>query len=163
MNGTPAIEVSLTRQPGANIISTVEAVKRELPVLQASISPSIHVSVIMDRTPSIRASIHDVEITLIISNILVIMVVLAFLRNGWATMIPSIAVPLSLIGTFGVMYLCHYTIDNLSLMALTVATGFVVDDAIVVIENVLGIWRRVLSRSMRRSWERGRSALPYLR
>ncbi len=107
-----------------------------LPLLRASISPSLHLNVIIDRTITIRASVHDVEISLIISIMLVIFVVFAFLRNVWATIIPSVAVPLSLIGTFGVMYLCHYSLDNLSLMALTICTGFVVDDAIVVIENI---------------------------
>jgi multidrug efflux pump len=135
-NGAPAIMIAVFRQPGANIIDTVDSVRAELPNLQASISPSIHVGVIQDRSPTIRASIHDVEITLLISIVLVVLVVFAFLRNAWATAIPSIAVPLSLVGTFGVMYLCGYSIDNLSLMALTVSTGFVVDDAIVVIENI---------------------------
>ncbi len=135
-NGDPAIMIAVFRQPGANIIDTVDSVRAELPNLQASISPSIHVGVIQDRSPTIRASIHDVEITLLISIVLVVLVVFAFLRNVWATAIPSIAVPLSLVGTFGVMYLCGYSIDNLSLMALTVSTGFVVDDAIVVIENI---------------------------
>ena len=135
-NGDPAIMIAVFRQPGANIIDTVDSVRAELPNLQASISPSIHIGVIQDRSPTIRASIHDVEITLMISIVLVVLVVFAFLRNVWATAIPSIAVPLSLVGTFGVMYLCGYSIDNLSLMALTVSTGFVVDDAIVVIENI---------------------------
>ena len=135
-NGAPAIMIAIFRQPGANIIDTVDSVRAELPTLQASISPSIHVGVIQDRSPTIRASIHDVEITLLISIVLVVLVVFVFLRNAWATAIPSIAVPLSLVGTFGVMYLCGYSIDNLSLMALCVSTGFVVDDAIVVIENI---------------------------
>jgi multidrug efflux pump len=135
-NGEPAIMIAVFRQPGANIIDTVDAVRAELPALQASISPSIHLSVIQDRSPTIRASIHDVEITLLISIVLVVLVVFAFLRNAWATAIPSISVPLSLVGTFGVMYLCGFSIDNLSLMALVVSTGFVVDDAIVVIENI---------------------------
>src|SRR5207247_7932936 len=107
-----------------------------LPFLRASISPSLHLTVAVDRTTTIRASVHDVEVALMISIVLVIFVVFAFLRNVWATIIPSVAVPLSLIGTFGVMYLCHYSLDNLSLMALTICTGFVVDDAIVVIENI---------------------------
>ncbi|MFZ0211706.1 MAG: multidrug efflux RND transporter permease subunit [Candidatus Acidiferrales bacterium] len=135
-NGAPAIMIAIFRQPGANIIDTVDSVRAELSTLQASISPSIHVGVIQDRSPTIRASIHDVEITLLISIVLVVLVVFVFLRNAWATAIPSIAVPLSLVGTFGVMYLCGYSIDNLSLMALCVSTGFVVDDAIVVIENI---------------------------
>lgn len=135
-NGAPAIMIAVFRQPGANIIDTVDRVRAELPVLQASISPSIHLGVMQDRSPTIRASIHDVEITLVISILLVVLVVFVFLRNAWATTIPSIAVPLSLVGTFGIMYLCGYSIDNLSLMALCVSTGFVVDDAIVVIENI---------------------------
>jgi len=134
-NGEPAIMIAIFRQPGANIIDTVDHVRAELPTLQASISPSIHLTVVQDRSPTIRASVQDVEITLLISIVLVVLVVFAFLRNLWATAIPSIAVPLSLVGTFGAMYLFGYSIDNLSLMALTVSTGFVVDDAIVVIEN----------------------------
>src|SRR5437899_2647233 len=106
------------------------------PQLRASISPSLHLDVAVDRTTTIRASVHDVEVALMISIVLVIFVVFAFLRNVWATVIPSVAVPLSLIGTFGVMYLGRYSLDNLSLMALTISTGFVVDDAIVVIENI---------------------------
>jgi multidrug efflux pump len=136
INGGPGIILVIFRQPGANMIETVDRVKAMMPQLQASISPSIHLSVIIDRTTTIRASIHEVEVTLVISVILVILVVFVFLRNYWATLIPSVAVPLSLVGTFGVMYLCGYSLDNLSLMALTVSTGFVVDDAIVVIENI---------------------------
>ena len=124
------------RQPAANIIETVDRVRALLPLLQASIPPSITIDVAQDRTTTIRASVHDVEVTLVISVVLVILVVFVFLRSVWATAIPSIAVPLSLVGTFGVMYLLGYTIDNLSLMALTISTGFVVDDAIVVIENI---------------------------
>ncbi|HEV3219060.1 MAG TPA: multidrug efflux RND transporter permease subunit [Candidatus Acidoferrales bacterium] len=135
-NGEPAITIVIFRQPGANILETVDRVRAALPLLQASIPPTIHLGVILDRTPTIRASIRDVEITLVISIVLVVLVVFAFLRSLWATAIPSVAVPLSLVGTFGVMYLAHYTLDNLSLMALTISTGFVVDDAIVVIENI---------------------------
>ncbi len=135
-NGQPAVVLVVFRQPGANIIETVDRVRALLPQLQASISPSIHLGVILDRTTTIRASIRDVELTLLISVTLVVLVVFAFLRNVWATVIPSVAVPLSLVGTFGVMYLLGYSLDNLSLMALTVSTGFVVDDAIVVIENI---------------------------
>ena len=124
------------RQPNANIIGTVDRVRAALPQLRASISGAIDVDVVIDRSPTIRASVHDVEVTLAISIGLVIMVVFIFLRNVRVTLIPSVAVPVSLIGTFGVMYLCGYSLDNLSLMALTVATGFVVDDAIVVLENV---------------------------
>ncbi|GAC1615809.1 MAG: multidrug efflux RND transporter permease subunit MdtC [Candidatus Acidiferrum sp.] len=134
--GKPSVILAIFRQPGANMIETADRVTAVLPWLRASISPSLHLGVIIDRTTTIRASVHDVEVTLIISIILVILVVFAFLRNVWATIIPSVAVPLSLIGTFGVMYLFHYSVDNLSLMALTICTGFVVDDAIVVIENI---------------------------
>src|SRR5499425_1058694 len=134
--GEPSVIIAIFRQPDANMIETVDRIKAVLPELRSSISPSLHLRIAMDRTTTIRASIHDVEITLLISISLVIMVVFVFLRNVWATIIPSIAVPLSLIGTFGVMYLCHYSLDNLSLMALTISTGFVVDDAIVVIENI---------------------------
>jgi multidrug efflux pump len=135
-NGKPAVLIQIRRQPNANIIETVDRVKATLPQLRASISAAINVDVVSDRSPTIRASVHDVELTLMISIGLVIMVVFVFLRNARATLIPSVAVPVSLIGTFGVMYLCGYSLDNLSLMALTVATGFVVDDAIVVLENV---------------------------
>jgi multidrug efflux pump len=134
--GKRAVLLAIFRQPGANMIETVDRITALLPILSASISPSLHLSVAVDRTTTIRASVHDVEVALIISIILVIFVVFAFLRNVWATIIPSVSVPLSLIGTFGVMYLCHYSLDNLSLMALTISTGFVVDDAIVVIENI---------------------------
>ncbi len=134
--GKPAIVVVIFRQPAANIIETVDRVRALLPELQASISQGIDVSVVIDRTPTIRASIADVELTLLVSIALVVLVVFVFLRNLWATIIPGVVVPLSLIGTFGAMYLCGYSIDNLSLMALTISTGFVVDDAIVVIENI---------------------------
>ena len=135
-NGKPAVLVILFRQPNANIIETVDRVYELLPQLEASIPGAISLSVVLDRTPMIRASLHDVERTLLISVVLVILVVFAFLRSVRATLIPSVAVPVSLIGTFGVMYLCGYSLDNVSLMALTVATGFVVDDAIVVLENI---------------------------
>ena len=135
-NGKPAVLVIISRQPGANIIATVDRIRAVLPQLQASLPPAIDLSVVQDSTTTIRASVHDVEITLIISIALVILVVFAFLRDVRSTLIPSVAVPVSLIGTFGVMYLLGYSIDNLSLMAMTVATGFVVDDAIVVIENI---------------------------
>ncbi len=135
-NGQPAVLVIVFRQPGANIIDTVDRVRALMPYLQASVPPAMHLSVMVDRTTTIRASIRDVERTLIISIGLVILVVFVFLRNAWATFIPSVSVPLSLIGTFGIMYLLGYSLDNLSLMALTISTGFVVDDAIVVIENI---------------------------
>src|SRR5690242_14516095 len=135
-SGEPSVILAVFRQPGANMIDTVDRIKAIMPELRASISPSLHLRTAVDRTTTIRASIHDVERTLMISITLVILVVFVFLRNVWATVIPSIAVPLSLVGTFGVMYLCGYSLDNLSLMALTISTGFVVDDAIVVIENI---------------------------
>ncbi|HEY6721025.1 MAG TPA: efflux RND transporter permease subunit, partial [Burkholderiales bacterium] len=135
-NGQPSVLVVLYKQPGANIIDTVDSVKELLPVLNASLPTAIDLSVALDRTPTIRASLREVERTLVISTALVIMVVFLFLRNVRATLIPAVAVPVSLIGTFSVMYLCGYSLDNLSLMALTIATGFVVDDAIVVLENV---------------------------
>jgi hydrophobe/amphiphile efflux-1 (HAE1) family protein len=136
VNGKISVLLQLFRQPSANIIETVDRVRAILPFLQASIPPSIKIDVSQDRTTTIRASVDDVQFTLMISVALVILVVFIFLRNVWATAIPSVAVPLSLVGTFGVMYLLGYTIDNLSLMALTISTGFVVDDAIVVIENI---------------------------
>ncbi len=132
----PSILVIVFRQSNANIIDTVDHIRAVLPQLQAAIPQSIKIAVAMDQTITIRASVHDVERSLIISVILVILVVFAFLRNVRATIIPSVAVPVSLAGTFGVMYLLGYSVDNLSLMALTVSTGFVVDDAIVVIENI---------------------------
>jgi multidrug efflux pump len=135
-NGRRAVLLVIFRQPGANIISTVDNVRALLPQLHASISPAINLDVVMDRTLTVRASVHDIEITLIISVILVVLVVFVFLRNPRSTIIPSIAVPLSLVGTFAIMYLLGYSLDNLSLMALAISTGFVVDDAIVVLENI---------------------------
>ena len=135
-NGTPAVLVIIYRQAGANIIETVDRLRARLPQLEASLPGSMSLSIVMDRTPVIRASLHDVERTLAISVGLVILVVFVFLRNLRATLIPAVAVPVSLISTFGVMYLFGYSLDNLSLMALTIATGFVVDDAIVVLENI---------------------------
>ena len=136
-NGEPSIQLIIFRQPGANIIDAVEAIKAELPELEASIPPAIVVHVMSDRTITIRASLHDSEGTLLLSVFLVAMVVFAFLRDWRATLIPAIAVPISLIGTFAAMYLLDYSLDNLSLMALIVATGFVVDDAVVVLENIM--------------------------
>jgi hydrophobe/amphiphile efflux-1 (HAE1) family protein len=136
VNGKPGIIMPVFRQPGANIIETVDRVQALLPYLQSSISPAIKLSVVMDRTTTVRASVKDIEKTLLISIVLVILVVFVFLRTTRATIIPSIAVPLSLVGTFGVMYLLGYSLDNLSLMALAISTGFVVDDAIVVLENI---------------------------
>jgi multidrug efflux pump len=136
LNGKRAVTLIVFRQPGANIIDTVDRIRAQLPSLEASIPQGIDVTVVLDRTTTIRASVHDVERTLMISIALVILVVFIFLRNGRATLIPAVAVPVSLIGTFAVMYLFGYSIDNLSLMALTISTGFVVDDAIVVMENI---------------------------
>ncbi len=136
VNGHPAVVLVLFRQPGANIIETVDRVRALLPLLQASIPPAIHLDIALDRTTTIRASVHDIEFTLLLSIVLVVFVVFIFLRNLRATFIPSVAVPLSLIGTFAVMYVLGYSLDNLSLMALAISTGFVVDDAIVVIEDI---------------------------
>src|SRR6202046_2694228 len=135
-NGKPAVNVTINRQPGANIIDTVDAIRAALPQLQAALPQSVHWNVTQDQTVTIRESVRDIERTLIISILLVVLVVFVFLRSPRTTLIPSVAVPVSLIATFGVMYLCGYSLDNLSLMALTISTGFVVDDAIVVIENI---------------------------
>jgi multidrug efflux pump len=136
LNGKRAVMLIIFRQPGANIIQTVDNVRAALPMIKASISSGIDITVVLDRTTTIRASVSDVERTLLISTVLVVIVVFLFLRNLRSTFIPGIAMPVSLIGTFAVMYLFGYSIDNLSLMALTIATGFVVDDAIVVMENI---------------------------
>ena len=136
VNGKASVLIIIFRQPGANIIETVDRIRAALPALKASIPSAIDTEIVLDRTLTIRASVRDVERSLMISISLVILVVFVFLRSVRATLIPSVAVPASLIGTFGVMYLFHYSIDNLSLMALTISTGFVVDDAIVVIENI---------------------------
>jgi multidrug efflux pump len=137
VNGKPAILLIVFRQPGANIIETVDSVTNLLPQLEASLPGAIKLSVVLDRSPSIRGSLKDVEISLIISGLLVVLVVFCFLRNVRATLIPAVAVTASIIGTFAVMYLFGYSLDNLSLMALTISTGFVVDDAIVVLENII--------------------------
>src|SRR6202795_3681864 len=136
LNGKRAILLTIFRQPGANIIETVDRVRADLPSIKASIPDGIDTPIVLDRTTPIRASVSDVERPLSLSIVLVIIVVFIFLRNGRATLIPAVAVPVSLIGTFAVMYLCGYSLDNLSLMALTLSTGFVVDDAIVVMENI---------------------------
>jgi multidrug efflux pump len=135
-NGKPAVLVIIFRQPGANIIATVDRLRAVLPQMQAAVPSAIRWTVAMDQTVTIRASVHDVERTLFISVLLVVLIVFVFLKNARSTFIPSVAVPVSLIGTFGVMYLTGYSVDNLSLMALTISTGFVIDDAIVVIENI---------------------------
>jgi multidrug efflux pump len=144
-NGKPSVLMIILRQPGANIIQTVDNISNMMPSLRASIPASIDLQVAMDRTPTIRASLRDVERTLLIAIALVVMVVFLFLRRPRATLIPAVAVPISLIGTFAVMYLCNYSLDNLSLMALTIATGFVVDDAVVVLENIMRHIERGLS------------------
>ncbi|HEX4508530.1 MAG TPA: efflux RND transporter permease subunit, partial [Burkholderiaceae bacterium] len=126
----------ITKEPGANVIETVDAIKAKLPKLEAAIPPTVQVTILSDRTQTIRASVHDVEFTLLLTIALVVMVIFMFLRSVPATLIPSLTVPLALLGTAGVMYLVGFSLDNLSLMALTVSTGFVVDDAIVVIENI---------------------------
>jgi len=136
MNLTPAVIVNIQRQPGANIISVVDRIKKLLPQLQTSLPSAVKVQILTDRTTTIRASVKDVEFELMLTIVLVVLVIFLFLRNLSATVIPSVAVPLSLIGTFGVMYLLGYSLNNLTLMALTISTGFVVDDAIVMIENI---------------------------
>ncbi len=136
MNLTPAVIVNIQRQPGANIISVVDRIKKLLPQLQASLPSAVKVQILTDRTTTIRASVKDVEFELMLTIFLVVIVIFLFLRNLRATFIPSVAVPLSLVGTFGVMYLLGYSLNNLTLMALTISTGFVVDDAIVMIENI---------------------------
>src|SRR6266542_121096 len=136
MNDKPAVIVNIQRQPGANIIAVVDRIKRLLPQLKASLPSSIEITTLTDRTTTIRASVADVQFTLILTIALVVMVMFLFLRSLSATIIPSVAVPISIVGTFGVMYLLGYSLDNLSLMALTISTGFVVDDAIVMIENI---------------------------
>ena len=137
MNTTPAVIVNIQRQPGANIIQVVDRITKLMPVLQQTLPASVKVSILTDRTVTIRASVRDVEFELMLTIALVVMVIFLFLRSLSATVIPSIAVPVSLVGTFGVMYLAGYSLNNLTLMALTIATGFVVDDAIVMIENIV--------------------------
>jgi multidrug efflux pump len=136
MNETPAIILNIQRQPGANVIAVVEGIKALLPQLQASLPAAIDLNILTDRTVTIRASVEDVEFELTLAVILVVLVIFVFLRNARATLIPSLSVPLSLVGTLGAMYLLGFSLNNLSLMALTIATGFVVDDAIVVVENI---------------------------
>ncbi len=135
-NGKRGIQLFVFKQPGANVIDTVEHVKAALPALRAAIPPSITVETVVDRTVTIRASVHEVQFTLMLSIALVVLVIFLFLRNVWATIIPSVTVPLALVGTFAVMFLCSYSLNNLTLMALTIAVGFVVDDAIVMLENI---------------------------
>ena len=135
-NNKPGVQLVIFKQPGANIIDTAERIKAALPRLLAAIPPAVKVTEVMDRTQTIRASVHDVQFTLMLSIALVVMVIFLFLRNLWATIIPSVTVPIALLGTFAVMYVLDYSLDNLSLMALTIAVGFVVDDAIVMLENI---------------------------
>jgi hydrophobe/amphiphile efflux-1 (HAE1) family protein len=137
MNTEPAVIIAIQRQPGANVIATVDHIKKALPELEASLPPSIKIHIVSDRTQTIRASVADVQHTLLLTIALVVGVIFLFLRKFWATVIPAISVPMSLIGTFAVMYVLGYSLDNLSLMALTIAVGFVVDDAIVMIENIV--------------------------
>jgi len=136
MNNVPAVILNIQRQPGANTIEVVDQIQRLLPQLTSTLPASIHVSTLTDRTTTIRASVNDVEFSLMLTVVLVVMVIFLFLRSLSATVIPSVAVPISLVGTFGVMYLLGYSLNNLTLMALTISTGFVVDDAIVMIENI---------------------------
>jgi hydrophobe/amphiphile efflux-1 (HAE1) family protein len=135
-NGRPTVGITVQRQPGANVIDTVERIKAALPGVEAAIPPGIDLKIIIDRTQTIRASVNDVQFTLVLTACLVVLVIFLFLRNLGATVIPGVTVPLSLIGTLAVMYVLDYSLDNLSLMALTIATGFVVDDAIVMVENI---------------------------
>jgi hydrophobe/amphiphile efflux-1 (HAE1) family protein len=135
-NGKTGIMLAVFKQPGANVIETVDQIKAQLPRLTKNIPPAINVSIVQDRTKTIRASVEDVEFTLLLTIVLVVLVILLFLRNFWATLIPGITVPLALLGSFAMMYLLDFSLDNLSLMALTISVGFVVDDAIVVVENI---------------------------
>ena len=136
MNRQPAVIVNIQRQPGANIIAVVDRIHKLLPQLRTSLPAAVQVHILTDRTTTIRASVNDVEFELMLTVALVVMVIFLFLRNLAATIIPSVAVPLSIVGTFGMMYLLGYSLNNLTLMALTISTGFVVDDAIVMIENI---------------------------
>ncbi len=161
MNEVPAVILNIQRQPGANIIAVVDRIKQLLPQLTSSLPASVKVSVLTDRTTTIRASVSDVQFELVLTVVLVVLVMFVFLRNVAATIIPSVAVPLSLVATFGVIYLLGYSLNNLTLMALTISTGFVVDDAIVMIENIVALYRgRRCRRSRRRSKGPSRSASP---
>ena len=136
-DSTPAIILSVQRLPNANVIQTVDLIRKALPQLEASMPPGVKLSIVSDRTTTIRASVSDVQFTLILTMGLVVMSILVFLRNFWATIIPGVAVPLSIVGTFAVMYVLGFSLDNLSLMGLSIAVGFVVDDAIVMVENIV--------------------------
>ena len=156
MNSTAALIVNVQRQPGANVVDVVDRIHELLPTLQAAMPAGVDVTILTDRTTTIRASVTDVELELALSVVLVVLVIYLFLRNVPATIIPSLSVPLSLIGTFAVMYLANFSLNNLSLMALTIATGFVVDDAIVMIENLslIHIFAGPNRRSPRRTHEK---------
>ena len=161
VGGKPAVIIDIQRQPGANIIETANRVKELLPKLRGVMPPSVRLEVLTDRTETIRASIADVQFTLLLTVALVVLVIFLFLRKFWATVIPSVALPLAVIGTFGIMKLSNFSLDNLSLMALTISTGFVVDDAIVMIEN---IFRYIANRQWPpRSKGRSKSDLPLFR
>ncbi len=160
MNDTPAVIVNIQRQPGANIIQVVDRVKQLLPQLKANLPPAVDVAVLTDRTTTIRGSVRDVQFSLLLTVALVVMAIFLFLRNLSATIIPSVAVPLSLVGTLGVMYLLGFSLNNLTLMALTIATGFVVDDAIVMIENIFRYIEEGETPFKRRLKARSRSGLP---
>jgi multidrug efflux pump subunit AcrB len=136
VNKDLGILLNISKQPSANVIDTVDKIKAQLPRLTANIPPGLTVETIFDRTDVIRASVHDVEFTLVLTIGIVVLVVLLFLRNVWATIIPGITIPLALLGSFAVMYISGFSLNNLSLMALTISIGFVVDDAIVVVENI---------------------------
>ena len=162
-NKQRAIILSVQREPGANVIETVNRIKALLPQLEASIPPSIKLNVVSDRTQTIRASVNDVQFTLMLTIVLVVMVIFVFLRTFWATIIPAITIPLALIGTFAVLYELDYSLDNLSLMALSIAVGFVVDDAVVVIENIVRHLEEGRARWRPRSRAPARSASPSYR
>ena len=156
-NKQRAVVLVVQRVPGANVIQTVDTIKKMLPQLQASIPPAIKLSIASDRTLTIRAAVADVQSTLMLTVALVVMVIFVFLRNFWATVIPAVTVPLSLIGTFAVLYELNYSLDRLSLMALSIGVGFVVDDAVVVIENIVRYLRMVSPPWKPRSKARARS------
>jgi multidrug efflux pump subunit AcrB len=161
--GKRAVIIDVAQSPGSNVMSTLQGIKDRLPALAAALPPSVHLDVVADRTQTIKASVNDVQVTLMITIALVVMVILVFLRNLWATLIPSLTIPLSLIATFAVMYALGYSLDNLSLMGLTIAVGFVVDDAIVVIETSCAMWKRAKRRWRPRCSAHARWALPFCR
>lgn len=163
MNASPAVVLNIQRQPGANVIEVVDRIKQLMPQLQASLPAAVKVTVLTDRTTTIRASVTDVQHELLLAIGLVVLVIFLFLRNVPATTIPSVAVPLSLVGTFGVMYLLGFSLNNLTLMALTISTGFVVDDAIVMIENIARYVEEGKIRSRRPSKGPSRLASPSCR